>query len=193
MIGGAAQRLRLATFNLESLDDRPGDPTVEERAAVLRPQLLRLDADVLCLQEVNGQHPSPHEPRELLALDRLLEGTPYAAFERVFTRGPDGVGAADVHNLVILSRRPIVESQQIRHDLVPPPAWRASSRRRRPGGGARDVDRPIRASIDLGAAGRLHRTSTCARRSRPRSPGRRSARSRGAASRAGRRATSSRR
>ncbi|MCC6556672.1 MAG: endonuclease/exonuclease/phosphatase family protein, partial [Polyangiaceae bacterium] len=175
MLGEAGRRLRLATFNLETLDDRPGGPTVEERAAVLRPQLLRLKADVLCLQEVNGQHavrarglradeprsapePPPHAPRRLLALDRLLEGTPYAGFERVFTRGPDGVGAADVHNLVILSRLPIVESRQIRHDLVPPPAWRALTAAPRPAA-AEPVawDRPIlHAAIDLGAAGRLH-------------------------------------
>lgn len=49
-------RLRVATFNLENLDDKAGKkPTLEERIAVMRPMLLRLDADVLCLQEVNGQ------------------------------------------------------------------------------------------------------------------------------------------
>ena len=59
-------RLRLATFNLESLDDRPDlVPTLAERIAILRPQLLRLDADILCLQEVNGQATGKHAPRRL--------------------------------------------------------------------------------------------------------------------------------
>ncbi len=48
--------LRIASFNLENLDDRPGaSPTLADRIAVMRPQLVRLRADVLCLQEVNGQ------------------------------------------------------------------------------------------------------------------------------------------
>ncbi|HSN99225.1 MAG TPA: endonuclease/exonuclease/phosphatase family protein [Candidatus Nanopelagicales bacterium] len=154
-------RLRLGTFNLESLDDRPDEGIpIAERVAVLRPQLLRMDADVLCLQEVNGQHPpeDPAQPRRLLALDQLLEGTPYAAFERAFTVGHDGVGARDVHNLVVLSRFPIVEREQIRHDIVPPPSWRILTAL--PGGGAAAPvrwDRPLlRAAIDLGAGRLLH-------------------------------------
>ena len=49
-------KLRIATFNLENLDNKPGEkPTLDERIAVMRPQLIRLNADILCLQEVNGQ------------------------------------------------------------------------------------------------------------------------------------------
>ena len=66
-------QLRIATFNLESLDDRPGlEPPLAARIAVLRPQLERLRADVLCLQEVNGQPSGHHAPRRLLALDALI-------------------------------------------------------------------------------------------------------------------------
>ena len=43
-------RLRIATFNLENLGAREDAP-LEGRIEKLRPQLLRLDADVLCLQE----------------------------------------------------------------------------------------------------------------------------------------------
>jgi len=44
--------LRIATFNLENLDDKPRQqPTLDERIAVMWPQLLRLQADILCLQE----------------------------------------------------------------------------------------------------------------------------------------------
>jgi len=155
------RRLRLATFNLESLDDRPGEGlSIAERAAVLRPQLLRLEADVLCLQEVNGQHPpeDPRAPRRLLALERLLEGTPYEGFAQAATIGHDGVGVCDLHNLVILSRFPIAEREQLRHELVPPPSWRMITASP-PAAEAEPVtwDRPIlRAAIDLGAGLRLH-------------------------------------
>src|SRR6185295_1312598 len=59
--------MRLATFNLESLDLPPkaGMP-LETRAEVLRPALERLDADILCLQEVNGQHVAGREERRQL-------------------------------------------------------------------------------------------------------------------------------
>lgn len=113
--------MRIATFNLENLDLPPkSDLPIAVRAQVLRPQLARLDADILCLQEVNGQHVRGSPQRELLALDLLLEGTRYAAYERRATTGPHG-GAADVHNLVTLSRFPIRRSEELRHRLVPPP------------------------------------------------------------------------
>ena len=52
--------MRLATFNLENLDDAPdGAPPLAERLRILRPQLERLAADVLCLQEVNAQRDGP--------------------------------------------------------------------------------------------------------------------------------------
>ena len=67
-------KLRIATFNLENLDDKPRQmPTLEERIAVMRPQLVRLNADILCLQEVNGQEKTG-QPRRLLALERLGDG-----------------------------------------------------------------------------------------------------------------------
>jgi endonuclease/exonuclease/phosphatase family metal-dependent hydrolase len=103
--------MRVATFNLESLDE-----PVAARAGLLRPALERLEADVLCLQEVNGQKIGGR--RVLAALDALLEGTVYAGFHRASTR--IGAGVADVHNLVTLSRFPIVEVDQILHDLLPP-------------------------------------------------------------------------
>ena len=94
--------MRLATFNLESLDLSLGGVPLDVRAEVLRPALERLQADILCLQEVNGQHVAGHEDRILVALDRLLAGTAYAGYARVATTGGKGHGAADVHNLVTL-------------------------------------------------------------------------------------------
>lgn len=153
-----ATTFRLASFNLENLDEGPESPDLADRIAVLRPQLLRLEADILCLQEVNGQTPPEGGARRLLALDRLLETTPYASFGRVATTSRDGVGALDVHNLVILSRFPIVASRQIRHRLVPPPRYRPTTAQP-PVDTAAPVewDRPLlHAEIDLGQGPRLH-------------------------------------
>jgi len=117
-------RLRIATFNLENLGAGDGPP-LEQRIRVLRPQLLRLEADVLCLQEVHGQKPAGASERRLAALDRLLADTPYAAFARVVSHLPGSAGAvADVHNLVVLSRLPVTARAQVRHDFVPPPLYR---------------------------------------------------------------------
>ena len=117
--------MRIASFNLESLDllSRSG-VTIEERADVLRPQLDRLRADVICLQEVNGQRAAHEEHRSLHALDLLLKGTPYEAFHRATTRGPGGSGVADVHNLVILSRHPVISHRALRHTNLPPITYR---------------------------------------------------------------------
>lgn len=113
--------MRLATFNIESLDMPPKAAVeVEARAALLRPALERLDADVLCLQEVNGQRVQGERERRLIALDRLLEGTNYARYHRAVSSGLDGRGPADVHNLVTLSRLPIKAFRDVRHNLVPP-------------------------------------------------------------------------
>lgn len=120
--------MRLATFNLESLDLPPkAKVPLEARAAALRPALARLEADVVCLQEVNGQHVRGRPERILAALDQVLEGTPYAGFERVATRGPGGHGVADVHNLVILSRHPINAAREVLHTKVASPRYKLTT------------------------------------------------------------------
>jgi endonuclease/exonuclease/phosphatase family metal-dependent hydrolase len=141
--------MRLATFNLESLDLGPkagGKAHVDfaTRVAVLRPALERLAADVLCLQEVNAQHVPGGEGRQLLALDKLVADTPYAYYERAVSTGRGGHGAADVHNLVTLSRFPIARVREVRHDLVAPPLH--TSITADPGRGAQvsvGFDRPL--------------------------------------------------
>ncbi len=113
--------MRIATFNLESLDVPPkAELALEARAAILRPALARLAADVVCLQEINGQHVRGKAGRTLAALDQLLAGTRYQDYYRAATTAADGVGAADVHNLVTLSRLPITRTREIRHHLVAP-------------------------------------------------------------------------
>lgn len=117
------KRLRIATFNLENLDDAPGaEPPFAERAAVLRPQLLRLDADILCLQEIHGQAIAKHR-RALRALEQLLEGTPYSSFSMAASEISPGHGPADIHNLVTLSRFPIQKSECVRQSIVSPPLY----------------------------------------------------------------------
>jgi endonuclease/exonuclease/phosphatase family metal-dependent hydrolase len=116
-------KLRIATFNLENLDDKPGQkPTLNERIALMRPQILRLSADILCLQEVNGQE-ELGLPRRLLALAKLLANTPYAGYHQVSTMTEDGTQVYDERNLVILSRFEITEHHQHKHDFAPAPRY----------------------------------------------------------------------
>jgi len=113
--------VRLATFNVEELDDVPNArPTLAERIKVMRPQLERLRPDILCLQEVHGQG----EPKQLLALDQLIANTPLAGFHRAHTTASNGAAMA-FRNLVILSRFPFVGApEQIKHTHTPKPQYR---------------------------------------------------------------------
>jgi endonuclease/exonuclease/phosphatase family metal-dependent hydrolase len=126
---GKRMRLRLASFNMENLDLPPRAPIpFEQRLVVLRPQLERLDADILCLQEVNSQYPQEGgKTRSLIALDMLLEGASYAEFHRACTQSPHARGPMDVHNLVILSRWPLQNIREIRNAYVTPPRYRAAT------------------------------------------------------------------
>jgi endonuclease/exonuclease/phosphatase family metal-dependent hydrolase len=120
-------RLRIATFNLENLDEVPGQkPTLQERIELMRPQLMRLDADVLCLQEIHGQE-APGEPRSLLALKKLLEDTPYGDYHLVSTTVQNGGEVLNERNLVILSRYEVLESRQLFHEFVPALSYRKAT------------------------------------------------------------------
>jgi endonuclease/exonuclease/phosphatase family metal-dependent hydrolase len=113
--------MRLGTFNIENLDLASNLPVpFEDREATLRPVLGRMAADILCLQEVNGQHVAGAPERRLVALERLLAGTRYETYHRVATLGPSGHGVASVHNLVTLSRLPIRRHREVRHEQVKP-------------------------------------------------------------------------
>ena len=123
--------MRIATFNIENLDDAPIDPedadrepSFEERAAILRPQLLRLRADILCLQEVHGQDVD-EGPRRLRALETLLQGTPYAGYELRSTMLANGRDVERFRNLVTLIKpgMSFVQSREILHDFAPRPQY----------------------------------------------------------------------
>ena len=107
--------MRIATFNVENLDE-----PITPRINVLRPALERLEADILCLQEVNSQKQPQSSERRLAALDELLEGTAYAGYQRSSTLSQRHGGATTVHNLVTLSRHAITATRQVHHDLVEP-------------------------------------------------------------------------
>jgi len=154
-----SQPFRIATFNLENLDGgAERSSSLADRIEVLRPQLLRLEADVLCLQEVNAQPATKGGLRVPHALDRLLKGTPYEGFRRFAGGGGDPHLLADVHNLVILSRFPIAAARCVRHRLVAPPSYRpATARPRPPDAEPVAFDRPIlETEIDLPDGARLH-------------------------------------
>ena len=145
--------LRIATFNLESLEDGPGVPVpLAQRVEALRPQLRRLEADILCLQEINGQRPPGGGPRELRALERVLEGTIYAGYARAATSRVSGAepkagaprGADSVHNLVVLSRYPLKAVRELRHGLVAPPRHSlVTAEPRAPDAVSVEWDRPV--------------------------------------------------
>ena len=117
-------KLRIATFNLENLDDKAGEqPTLKNRIELIRPQLIRLDADILCLQEVNGQEKSG--TRQLLALEQLIDQTPYKHFHQATTKTIGSEQVYDERNLVILSRFAIREYKQYKHQFTPALMYRS--------------------------------------------------------------------
>ncbi|MCA9897494.1 MAG: endonuclease/exonuclease/phosphatase family protein [Ardenticatenaceae bacterium] len=163
-----ATPLRIATFNLENLDDKPGErPSLSERIAILRPQLLRLRADVICFQEVHGQE-FEGEPRQLDALRQLLSETPYEWFYTAHTKTTRDE-AYDVRNLVVISRYPIRDVQQIKHEYAPKPSYRKVTATP-PEAEAKDItwERPILyVKIDLDAGRMLHLINVHLKSKRP--------------------------
>ena len=150
--------MRIATFNLENFDDEAGqDPSLDTRIAIMRPQLQRIAADVLCLQEVHSQ-PAAQGPT-LAALDSLLAGTSYQDYQRLTTTTTSG-DLYQERNLVTLSRFPLVEHPRtiIRDSSGPRPAYQVATAD--PPDQTADPlewERPILyAQADLGAGRTLH-------------------------------------
>lgn len=147
--------LRIATFNIENFDETaPGEePSLDVRLALMKPQIARLRADIVCFQEVNGQE-RPGQPRDLHALRRLLDGTNLAAAELASTRTAAGA-VFDERNLVVAALHAIVKSDQIKNDFVEKPLYKRLTANP-PDTQALpiEIERPIlHAQIDLG--GRL--------------------------------------
>ncbi len=107
--------MRIATFNVENLDEG-GSPTLADRIPVLRVPLSRMNADIICFQEVHGQN-RPGADRDIHALRSLLVDTPYDDWNIEFTRTSQGQ-AYRYRNLVTVSRYPIVDSHSYNRDLL---------------------------------------------------------------------------
>ncbi len=103
--------IRIATFNVENLDS-DNQPALDARIQIMRPQIQRISADILCLQECHSQEVSGQ--RQLDGLNQLIAGTPYTQFERASTETTDGFLYAQ-RNIVTLSRFPVL-ARQVRRD-----------------------------------------------------------------------------
>jgi endonuclease/exonuclease/phosphatase family metal-dependent hydrolase len=116
--------VRVATFNLENFDETPAGarPSLDERIALMRPQIVRLRADIVCFQEVHGQE-RPGQPRALLALPRLLEGTNLDGATLVSSLDSTG-SIANERNLVVATHHSILAQEQLLNDLVAEPRYR---------------------------------------------------------------------
>jgi len=151
--------MKIATFNMESFgEDRHDEAELRPRLDALRPKILELEADILCLQEVNAQKRRGVTARQFQALDLLLHGTPYAPFERATSERPSGKGPGDRHNLVILSRYPVRRTESLYQRHAHPPQWQPRSAqptydRPQPV----TFDRPVlKTEIDIGTDRPLH-------------------------------------
>lgn len=155
--------MRIASFNVENLSDAPdADTPVSARLEVLRPQFARLAADIVCLQEVDATKDPDGGGRRLTALDTLLSETRYRDFHIANTVHPNTGAPANRHNLVVLSRWPIVRSAQYLNDFVAPPAYRcATAEPAEANAGPVGWDRPIlHAEIELPGGRRVHVINT---------------------------------
>ena len=127
--------LRVGTFNIENLDTAKDEksPALEERAPVLRSVLNRMNANILCLQEVHSQS-QPEKSSEgqsirtLAALDCVLKGTKYEQFGRAYTKTQEQTLYAK-RNLVILvdphlCRSASLEIKQYKQTAIIKPEYR---------------------------------------------------------------------
>jgi endonuclease/exonuclease/phosphatase family metal-dependent hydrolase len=150
--------LRIATFNLENFDETAAGerPSLAERIALMRPQIVRLRADIAIFQEVNGQE-RPGQPRALLALKELLAGTNLDGATLISSK-PDGDAVYNERNLVVATHLPVLAHRQLHNDLVETPSYkRLTSIPPDPAAIAIGVERPIlHVQLDQGGGQVLH-------------------------------------
>lgn len=95
---------------------------MDERIALMRPQIIRLGADICCFQEVHGQE-RPGQPRALLALRRLLEGTNLDGANLASTKPHDN-DVYDERNIVVATHHAVVQREQLMNNLVDEPLYK---------------------------------------------------------------------
>jgi endonuclease/exonuclease/phosphatase family metal-dependent hydrolase len=118
---------RIATFNLEKLDrEHTSKARLEQRIAILRPQLMRLEADILCFQEVDGRR-AESEHHDLDPLSQLIRGTEYARYTCLASGRTGDAATADLGRLAILSRCPIENFEVVRHRFIESPLYRKAT------------------------------------------------------------------
>jgi endonuclease/exonuclease/phosphatase family metal-dependent hydrolase len=111
--------VRIATFNVENLDsDDQGE--LDARIQVMRPQMERIGADILCLQECHSEEVDGR--RQLDGLNQLITGTSYENFNRATTETVGGQ-LYTVRNIVTLSRFPITNTEIRRDSDGPRPEY----------------------------------------------------------------------
>jgi endonuclease/exonuclease/phosphatase family metal-dependent hydrolase len=116
-------KIRIATFNLENLDKKEGmEPSFETRMKILKPQLLRLRADIICFQEIHSQEEK--NQKKLTALKKLLAETPYQKYKIATSQNKEGQLFTQ-RNLVIISRFKILVSNSYIHQYTPAPQYEA--------------------------------------------------------------------
>jgi endonuclease/exonuclease/phosphatase family metal-dependent hydrolase len=150
--------LRIATFNLENFDETaPGVlPSLADRIALMRPQIVRLRADVACFQEVHGQE-RPGSQRALLALLELLSGTNLDGANVVSTK-PQDDAVYNERNIVVVTHLPVLARRQLRNELVDPPLYKRLTAIPKDTDPVEiGVERPIlHVELDPGGGQRLH-------------------------------------
>nr|WP_244327813.1 endonuclease/exonuclease/phosphatase family protein [Roseibium sp. RKSG952] len=131
---------------------------LQPRIKALRPRLQDLEADILCLQEVNAQKPQGATVRDFSALEMLLKETCYADYHMAYSTREEAPVPGDRHNLVLLSRFPVSACRALYQEHMEAPFWQ-------PGHAdpPQEAPEPVRferpllqAQIDLGAKGTLH-------------------------------------
>jgi endonuclease/exonuclease/phosphatase family metal-dependent hydrolase len=150
--------VRIATFNLENFDETAvGEwPSLAERIRLMRPQIVRLRADIVSFQEVNWQE-RPNEPRSLLALTELLAGTNLAGAQLASTRTTNNE-VFDERNLVVATTFPIFSVEQLRNNLVAAVSYRRLTANPPDAAAVTiGVERPIlHVQLDIPGGKRLH-------------------------------------
>ncbi len=150
-------KVRLATFNLENFgDETKKKPSLQERIAVMRPQLSRINADILCLQEVSSQENASGQ-RELSALKELIAGTQYEKYHLAHSARENSNELEKDRNLVVLSRFEIRFHEQIKHKYVKDLQYRSVTANPEEQTKPVDWERPLfHVKLDIGRDRLLH-------------------------------------
>jgi predicted extracellular nuclease len=77
----------------------------------MQPQLLRMNADILCLQEINAQGNAGN--MQLKDLTKLVNNTVYAGYNQAYAKKKNSNEPYQERNLVVLSKYPITSAEHI--------------------------------------------------------------------------------